>query len=282
MHTGTRRVGYYHVGASVFGHKIGSEHIFHIAGKKERVVDAVQGGVHLGIGYGFGHIFYADNAFCRARHKVGNGAGAGVEVVHQFVAGECGKGARHLIEFVGLLRVGLVERFRPDFEPRPFHRLVNGFAALEQMHLLVGDGVVAFAVDDVQQRRNFGESLRYMFQQRHPRRLVVVEKDQHQHQLARRGGTYHHCTQKSALLAQVEELQSVRQRITFYLVAQAIVNVVLQPAFANVEHFVEHARNVKSHAIQVACIGIDYFVGHQPAAVRKGVFQLVAVAVNLF
>ena len=78
MHAGARRIYYHHVGAAVLGNEVIGEHIFHIAGIKQGVVDAVDLGVDFGIGNSLRHILYAYHPAGAAAHEVGNGAGAGV------------------------------------------------------------------------------------------------------------------------------------------------------------------------------------------------------------
>ena len=86
VHTGTGRVGDDDVGTSVLSDEIVGEDVLHVAGKKECVVDAVDLGVDLRILNSLGYIFYTDDFAGLAGHEIGDGAGAGVEVVDDFPA----------------------------------------------------------------------------------------------------------------------------------------------------------------------------------------------------
>ena len=88
VHAGTWRVGDEHVGSAVQGDELIGEDVFHVSGKEQGVVDAVDAGVFLGIVDGFGHILDADDLPGLSCHEIGDGAGAGVEVINQFAAGE--------------------------------------------------------------------------------------------------------------------------------------------------------------------------------------------------
>lgn len=45
-------------------------------------------------------------------HEVGDGSGAGIEIVNQLISGKVGKLAGHAVEVVSLLGIGLVETLR--------------------------------------------------------------------------------------------------------------------------------------------------------------------------
>ena len=109
VHTGTGRVGNDDIGTAILVDELLIEDVLHVARKEERVVDAVECRVDLGVFDGFGNIFDADDLTCLARHEVGNGTCTGLEVVDQLIACKTGKLACHLIEVIGLTAVGLVE-----------------------------------------------------------------------------------------------------------------------------------------------------------------------------
>ena len=97
VHACARWVGDDYIWAAVFLDEAVGENIFHVASKEERVVDAIERRVHLGILNSFGHVLDADDLACLARHEVGYGTSAGVEVIDEFVACESGKVACYLI-----------------------------------------------------------------------------------------------------------------------------------------------------------------------------------------
>ena len=81
MHASTWWVGDDHIWATVlFDERIG-EDILHVTGIEQGVVDAVDLTVDLRIFDGLGHIFDTDHLTGFAGYEVGDGAGAGVEVV---------------------------------------------------------------------------------------------------------------------------------------------------------------------------------------------------------
>ena len=102
--------------------KLVSENIFHVA-RIERclVIQAIEFGIDFGIRDGFGHILDADDVTRLACHEIGDRSRAGVKIVYQLPAREAGEVAGHLIKFVGLLAVRLVEALRPHLEAQSLH-----------------------------------------------------------------------------------------------------------------------------------------------------------------
>jgi len=74
VHSGTRRVGDDYVRPSVRGYKVVVQNIFHVAGKEQRVLNAVDFGVHLGVFDGLGNVLNADDLTCFAGHEISDGA----------------------------------------------------------------------------------------------------------------------------------------------------------------------------------------------------------------
>ena len=139
------------------GNELLVEDILHIAGQERRVINAVDGGIDLGVFNGFGHVLNAHDMAGPACHEVGYRSRTRIEVIYEFVAVEVGQRARHLVQFVGLLGVGLVETLRAHLELEVFHHLVDIVVAMEGVYLQVGKGVVALGVVHVEQRGDFGE-----------------------------------------------------------------------------------------------------------------------------
>ncbi len=65
----------------VLGYKFVVEHIFHVSGKEDCIVNAVACRIHLGIFDSFGNVFNTYNFSRTAAYKVCYRARAGVEVV---------------------------------------------------------------------------------------------------------------------------------------------------------------------------------------------------------
>ena len=151
--------------------------------------------------------------------------------------------------------------------------------APEDKDVLVGDGVVAFAIDDVHQRGNLGELSGYMLQQRLAPFLVFVEENNHDHQVSRRGRAYHQCTDKALLITQVEErITLVRKAILADTLPDAVRDVVLQPAFVDIQHLVEHPRDMEAHGIHIVeGLAALYLLLRQPFLIGKRELQLVAI-----
>ena len=149
MHTRTRRVGDDYIRTPVLVDKVLCQHVLHVAGKKQRVPDAVDFRVDLGVLDGFGHIFDADDLARLSGHEVGDGSRAGIKVVNQLVAGEPCEVAGHFVQSVCLLGVGLVERLGTHLEAQAFHLLEDMVFAFERVHVEVGNGVVALIINNV-------------------------------------------------------------------------------------------------------------------------------------
>ena len=81
VHAGTWRVNYHHIGDAMLCHKFACEHVFHVAGIELGVLDAVNARVKFSVLNGLGDIFNTNYLARLASHKVGNRAGAGVEVI---------------------------------------------------------------------------------------------------------------------------------------------------------------------------------------------------------
>ena len=82
MHAGTWGVGNDDIRPSVFCNKLVCKDILHVTGKEQGVVDVVDLGVYLGIFDSLWHIFDADDLPGFSGDEVGDGAGAGIEVVN--------------------------------------------------------------------------------------------------------------------------------------------------------------------------------------------------------
>ena len=86
VHAGTGWVGDDDVRTAVLGNEVVGEDVFHVAGKEQGIVDAVDLGIDFCILDSLGYIFYTNDFAGLAGHEIGDGAGAGVEVVDDFPA----------------------------------------------------------------------------------------------------------------------------------------------------------------------------------------------------
>ena len=285
MHTGARRVGDDDVGAALGGDEPGCEDVLHVAREKGGVADAVDAGVLLGVVDGLGNVLDAHDAGGLARHEEGDGAGAGIEVVDGLVACQRGEAARHFVEFVGLVRVGLVETFGSHLEAQPLHLLVDEVRADVGVHGKVADGVVALEVVDVEQRGDLGEVLVDVFEQRHSLPLLLVRapgKLHEQHQFAGVAGAEHHRAQQPLLPPQVVVREAVAVGIGADGVAQAVVDVGHEAAFVDVEYLVECPGDVEAHGVGVfhRLAALDD-LAREPPLVAEAELQFVAVGARL-
>ena len=282
MHTGARRVGDDHIGAAVSGDKLVGENVFHVAGIERRLaVQPIQFGIHLRVLNGFGHILNAHNVARLARHKVGNRPGTGVQVVDQLVAREFGEVTCHLIQFVGLLAVGLVETLRPHFEAQSLHRLVNEVGAGIGHHIEIADRVVALRVVDIEQRSDLGEGGVQVGHHVECGLLFLIRRDaklHQEHDFARRGGAEHDVAHQSAIGTQVVEFQTASDGIVAQVVANAVVDVAHQVALVDVENLVECSRNVETERVHLR----EYFAAfhlfeREPLLIGETELQFIAI-----
>ena len=164
MHAGTGRIGDDDIRTTMFGDEIVGKDILHVAGIEKGVGDAVDLGVDLRILDGLWDVLDANHLSGLARHEIGDGAGAGIEVVDNFSALQPRELAGDGVEVISLFGVGLVEGFRAYFETKIFHQFEDMVLALEDEDILIADGVVALLVVEVHQRGDLWELIGDMLQ----------------------------------------------------------------------------------------------------------------------
>ena len=133
------------------GNEVLVENVLHVASIEKRVGNAIDVRVHLCILDGFGHILDANDLTSLFCHKIGNRASARVEVIHQFVARQLGKVARHLIQLVCLFGVRLIERLGSHLEAQVFHLFVDVVLALHHVNLLVAKRIVSLMIINIKE-----------------------------------------------------------------------------------------------------------------------------------
>ena len=150
--------------------------------------------------------------------------------------------------------------------------------AFIKQNVEVADRVVQFGVDDVHQRRDLRKFFRRVLQQRvDPLRIVFAENDD-RHHLSGRGSADDQVAHQPFVLADIVERIPVFETEFPHGQPDRVRWIVLQPAFADVEHFVEQVRDVKPQrgAVGDFVARSDLF-GGQPPFVRKSEFEFVAV-----
>ena len=219
--------------------------------------------------------------FRAARHETGNGSGAGVEVIDQIRRLQFGEVARHLVEFVSLLRVGLIETLRSDFEAKSFHFFDDERCAVVGVDGQVADGVVALEVVHPKQRGDFGEGGVNVVQEfaclSFFLRIANGELNQ-QHDFSRGRSSQHEVAQKSGGGAEVEERETVGQGVVTDAVSDAVVETVHQRAGLDVKDFVKRARNVEAQSVHVVKLHAGaHLLFRQPSLVGEAELKFVAI-----
>ena len=286
VHTGAWWVGDDNVWATVLLDELVVEDVLHVAGVELGVAYVVHLRVDLSVLDSLGHVLDAYHLACLTRHEVGDGARTGIEVVHQFVAGELGEVACYRVEVISLLGVGLVETLRTNLEAQVLHRLEDVVVALEHREVEVAEGVVALLVVDVHERCYLRELVSDVLQQTLGALLVallvVVELDEY-HPLARVRVAYHDVAQQSVLLSEVEERHAGREGIVANGVANLVVQVIHEPAFLDGQNLIEGSGDVETDAVHVVELrAFGNLLACEPALVAASELQFVAVFLDVY
>ena len=106
--------------------------------------------------------------------------------------------------------------------------------------------------------------------------------DHNHHQFAGRRGAHHHVAQHTLLRAEIDERIVVLVCIITDRIANAVGDVVLQPALLDGQYLVESPRNVEAHGIHLVVLHILlHFLCGEPALVGECKLQLVAIPFRL-
>ena len=246
--TRTRRIENHHVGTTVGIDKLVAQHLLHIARIEDRISDSVDFGIDLCVLDSLGNILNTNYFGTARRTEIGNRTRTRIEVIEHLSLLQIGSLACHFVELVGLLRVGLIERFGTHLESQALHLLEDVPVAA------IGDGfevarrVIQLLVDHIDHRGNLGELLAEVVEQCADTLLVAVGEDDDDHHLVRRGGANDHIAHKSAMFAHVVELVAVLQAETLGSQSDSIRRLGLQPTLFDVQHLVEHCRNVETES----------------------------------
>ena len=251
VHACAGRVDNHDLGTAMLSDEAVGEHILHVPGIEQRVLDAVDAGIQLGVLDSLGDILDADDLTCLAGNEVGDGARAGVEVIDEFIAREGSHAACHLIEFVGLTGIGLVEGFGTDTELQAFHFFLDIVAAAVGDEFLVGKRVVDLEVDDVEQRSDLRETVTHSTHHIVDGGLIVLAEYDDLHHLARAGGAGHSHADEALLPTDVVERITLIHTVVADEQSHLVADVVLQPAALDVEHLVKGAGDVEARRIAV-------------------------------
>ena len=229
-------------------------------------------------------------------HEVGDGSGAGIEVVNQLISGKVGKLACHTVEVVSLLGIGLVETLRTYLELQVFHQFEDMVVALEEAELQVVDGIISLLVVYIHERCNLRKLVSHLLHQLQCSLLIallIVVELEDEHPLSGVRITDHHVAEQTVLLTQVVEGIVVRISIFEYEVADFVAEVIHQPALPDRINLVEGSGDMETDgvlgvALLERCYGIilflrelSQFLGGEPSLVAASELYLVAVLLSL-
>ncbi len=283
VHAGARRVGDDDIRFPVLRDELVGEDLRHIAHHELRVRDVVLRGVDLRILHGGIHVLDADHPFGLVRHEIGNRARAGEKVINNLIFLNVSKLAHHLVEVVGLLAVGLVERLRADLELQVLHLFGDVILTGIEVERQVEDGVIELGVDDEGQRGDFREPL-HEGGEHVLHLLVVFRDDEHHHQVASGGGADDEVAQQPFLLARVVEVEVVIDGVLLAEEPDVVARGRLQPAVLDIQDLIEHAGHVETETTvleELALLLPFHILVGQPQHRGEGVFQRVAVVLDL-
>ena len=149
MYAGSRWVQDHDVRASVALYEGVGKYILHIPGEEFAVVYAVRRCVYARVCDCVLYVFYAYDLRGRGADILGYGAGAGVEVIYDFLAAELREVPGQRVEAAGLGSVGLEEGLGADFETQLLHLLPDRVGTVVEQTFLIGYGVVHLSVYNV-------------------------------------------------------------------------------------------------------------------------------------
>ena len=158
MHPCPWRVCDDHIGVSVLEDEVFGQDILHIASVEERIVYAIDLTIDLGIDDRLGYVFDTDARGGLASYEISNRASPRVEVIDMFLSRELSEVTSDLVQLVGLLAIGLVEGLWTYAEGESLQLSFDRVTTCLAVDLLVGDGVVALAVDHVEEGGDLGET----------------------------------------------------------------------------------------------------------------------------
>jgi len=185
-----------------------------------------------------------------------------------------------------LFGVRLIERLGPYLEAEAFHLFKDVVVALEHHDVEVVDGVVLLVVHHIEQGSDLRELPGHMSQEclRVVHILVggYAYLEEH-HEFAGARGANHQVAKEAFVIADVVEGQAVLVGIVADGVANLVADVVLQPALLDGQHLVEGSGDVEAHGVHLV---VGHFCPHllfgEPALVREGELELVAIELGLF
>ena len=244
MDAGAGRIQDDDVGVAVTGDEFSVQDIFHVPGEERTVVDPIGGRIGLRIFDCLRNIFNANDFRCLSGDELGDGSGAGIEVVHHLVPRQGGEFAGDAVQPLGLERIGLVEGLRADLETQAFHLFVDGFVTPVQDRGLVADGVVQFLI----QGRNLREGGRDGVQQGFPPLRVFVGEADDEHDGALLGRPDKHVAEITAVFADVIELVTVFDAEALDKQPDSIGRLRLKVALPDVQDLVEKLSDMEAQS----------------------------------
>ena len=287
VHAGARGIGDDDIGGAVEGDEVVGEYVGHVAGEELGVVEVIEGGVDFGVVNGFLDIFDAHDAAAHRGDELGDGAGAGVEVIDGVGGLEVGELGHEGVEALGLNGVGLIERLGVDSEPQTgvategLHALFEAGLAAEEVGGEVGVGVVHLGVYDIVEGGYLGEGVAERGEERHEVVGAVVGHDENDHPLSGLVVAENEVAEEPGVVADVVEREAVAVGIVAHEEAYAVGELVLEDAGLDVEHLVEEAGDMEAQGAGGRGVGIGLRV-FEPGARGESVFEFVAVTENAF
>ena len=216
----------------------GGENVLDIAEEKFGVLDAVVGGVALGVADGLRHALNADHAPGMLRKQQRNGADAAVGVHNGFVGLCIDEAHRLAVQHGRLLRIDLQKRLRTDGEREIENRFRERRFAGEQPEIRPKDHVRVPLVDIVPYAVHIGEQRQQLIGVGE----TVRRGHDHGHGLAGGGDARHHMAQHAAAGA-----------------------FIISRDMAGIRPFLHAAHDVHDALVLNGTVGD----GHEPVAARR-------------
>ena len=285
VHACTRRVGNNHIRPTIALDKRFIQHFLHVARKEKGILNAVECGINLGIFDSFRYVFDTNHLSRLFGNKLRNRAGTCIEVKHQFRARQSGKIARHFVELIRLLGIGLIKRFGPHLKPQILHFFDDMVVARIRVQFEVANRIVEFLIKHPDEGCHLRKCLMKGFEQSIAVGRAVLCKREGEHHLSLMVAAEDNRTKESAMRFFVVKRESMRLCIVSDEIADTIVECRHQMTFLDIQHFVETAGDMKTNAIRFVNIvnsaSFTNGIPRYPFLIGATEFQLVTIFVHL-
>ena len=286
VHSGARGVGDDNTRFGVRGERLlhGVE-VLEVGLEKDRVLEAVQFGVHRGIADGaFDHLD-ADRLLAVAGEVERDGAGAAVEVVDRVLRRDAADGDDLVVERFGLAGVGLEKGVGGNAEIEVAEPLGDvSFTADDVLLLARGHRVPAGGdvVDDGHLLLRHGR-FEPLLQRLHDGLFVPRGDDVHHELVMALAVAEHHVTQKSLVRLGGVGREAAFEGEVAHDVQHRVHALLGEVAGVEVEHLLEVARRVEAEgkAFRLCQLLLRHLGGQEVTHIRAGELHLVAVVERL-